>query len=180
MYKKTLSTFIVASFFLSGCSVTPQKTVKKVTPLPWKSIYGNSIPSNAIVAGHEASPYNQNLYVCRANYKGGLHIGKTRKKFNGCNIGFGGRELTIHNYQILADNNTDLKWIKTDGSKIPNNAIVAGYEASPYNQNLYVCRANYKGGLHIGKTRKKFNGCNIGFGGREITVKYYEVLTGIK
>ena len=173
-----------ALLLMSGCSATPPKTVTKVNPpkekLPWKSTYGSHIPNDAIIAGREASPDNQALYVCRANYSGGLHIGKTRKEFNGCNIGFGGREITVHKYQILADSSKTLQWVKTFGNNIPKSAIIAGREASPHNQALYICRANYNGGLHIGKTRKEFNGCNIGFGGREITVYDYEILTGVK
>ena len=68
------------------------------------------------------------------------------------------------------------KWVKASNGYIPDNAVViGGREAN--GQILFICRANYRGGVHPGKIRTEFGGCNIPWGGKEIVVRDYEVLT---
>ncbi len=59
------------------------------------------IPSNAMIAGHEKD--GTPLYVARAVYGGGLHPGKVRPGFKGANIPYGGKEITISQYEVLVD-----------------------------------------------------------------------------
>ena len=59
------------------------------------------MPFGAIVGGHEAAPGNEPLYICRATHNGGVHPGKLRAAFKGCNIGWGGRETVVADYEVL-------------------------------------------------------------------------------
>lgn len=61
-----------------------------------------------------------------------------------------------------------------EGGAIPMGAFDAGYEAD--GQTLYPCVVGYNGGWHPGRIRYGFDGCNFGYGGREITVPVYDVL----
>lgn len=64
-----------------------------------KSSYGN-VPSKAglvpIQAGKEG---NRILYVCRAAYQNGVHPGKIVGQ--NCNIGWGGQEIRVPQYEVL-------------------------------------------------------------------------------
>lgn len=66
--------------------------------MSWVSAQGGVIPSGAIKAGHEAD--GRDLYICRALYERGVHVGKVGASLRGCNIGFGGREVTIASYEV--------------------------------------------------------------------------------
>ena len=68
-----------------------------------------------------------------------------------------------------------LKWKSASNGHVPDSAMIAGREAD--GQVLFVCRAKYNGGTHPGKIRAEFKGCNIPWGGREIAIRKYEVLT---
>jgi len=52
---------------------------------------------NSWAAGHEAN--GTPLYVCRANYNGGVHPGKVVA--GNCNIGWGGNEIVLHSFEVL-------------------------------------------------------------------------------
>jgi predicted nucleic acid-binding Zn-ribbon protein len=147
----------------------------KTPPVKWVGASGGSIPSNALKGGMEHPPGKQTLYVCRAQFNGGTHPGKVRPAFRGCNIGWGGREHAVRNYQVLL-NNPSFTWVRASHGAIPNGAVKGGMEHPPGKQTLYVCRAHFNGGTHPGKVRPAFRGCNIGWGGREHAVRTYEVL----
>lgn len=68
-----------------------------------------------------------------------------------------------------------LSWTRASNGHVPDRAIIAGREAD--GQVLFICRAQYMGGTHPGKVRAEFKGCNIPWGGREIAIQKYEVLT---
>jgi hypothetical protein len=65
----------------------------------WISGSNGYLPPDAVQGGHEAN--GTPLYVCRARHLGGVHIGKFRADWRGCNIPYGGRELTLNSYQVL-------------------------------------------------------------------------------
>lgn len=128
---------------------------------------GDPLPMNAVVGGGQPSP-RATLYICRAEYRNGLHPGKLYK--GRCNIGWGGREVSLTDYQVLTSN-VDLNWIADSFGHIPNGAIEGG-EAD--NTPLFICQARYHGGMHPGKIWGE--NCNIGWGGDEITLRHYNVL----
>jgi hypothetical protein len=70
----------------------------------------------------------------------------------------------------------DVKWAASTG-RLPANAFIGGSEGS---RKLAVCRAAYKGGTHPGKVVA--GKCNIGWGGKEIVIGKFEVMTdkGVK
>jgi hypothetical protein len=70
----------------------------------------------------------------------------------------------------------DVKWAASTG-RLPANAFIGGSEGS---RKLAVCRAAYKDGTHPGKVVE--GKCNIGWGGKEIVIGKFEVMTakGVK
>ncbi len=69
-----------------------------------------------------------------------------------------------------------VKWAASTG-RLPANAFIGGSEGR---RKLAVCRAAYKGGTHPGKVVA--GRCNIGWGGKEIVISKFEVMTnkGVK
>jgi hypothetical protein len=146
---------------VSSIHIIQQPVVPMWVPLP----SSGQVPRDAVVGGQVSS---QNLYVCRAEYEGALHPGKLWR--GNCNIGFGGQEVVLNNYEVLiqASNST---WQSPINRRVPNGTVVGGQASG---QNLYVCRAEYEGALHPGKLWR--GNCNIGFGGQEVVLDNYEVL----
>ena len=67
-------------------------------------------------------------------------------------------------------------WVSAQGGAIPPGAEATGYEPGGF---LYSCRALIQGGgTHPGKVRPGFTGCYVPIGGRETSVRQYEVFTG--
>ena len=144
-------------------------------PDKWVNANGGHIPTYALKGGQEHPPGKQKLFVCRAEFNGGVHSGKVRPAFGACNIGWGGKEHAVRSYQVLL-NNPYFKWVPASGGAIPAKAVRSGQEHPPGKQALFVCRAKFNGGVHPGKVRPAFGGCNIGWGGQEHAVRNYEVL----
>ena len=67
------------------------------------------------------------------------------------------------------------RWNKETHGKIPPDSYIAGKESD--GKKLYICRVFHRGSLQIGKIRPGFGGCNIGFKGRELSKRKYQVLT---
>lgn len=120
-------------------------------------------------AGHEAN--GAPLYVCRASYNGGVHPGKVVA--GSCNIGWGGKEIVLHSFEVLSTNALREPGIWTSGIVPGHSYYSAGHEAN--GTSLYICRASYRGGLHPGKVVA--GKCNFGWGGNEIALPAFEVLT---
>lgn len=128
---------------------------------------GAPLPGDAVVGGGQSRP-PATLFVCRASYRGGMHPGKL---YNGyCNIGWGGNEIVMSHYEVLVSR-ASLGWVSASYGSIPPGAIEGGYHQSG---PLFVCQADYNGGVHPGKVVGQ--NCNFGWGGREISVPYYNVL----
>lgn len=153
---------------------------KIVVPAPstnlerWVAASGGTVPPGAVRGGTEHPPGMQALYVCRANFNNGTHPGKIRPGFGGCNIGWGGTEHAVANYEVLVGG--EFLWVADSGGQVPSGAYQGGVEHPPGNQKLYICRAAYNNGTHPGKVRPGFSGCNISWGGKELAVTKYEVL----
>lgn len=128
---------------------------------------GRPLPTNMVIGGQQSNP-NFTLFVCRANYNGGLHPGKLIA--GRCNIGWGGNEISLSHYEVLVAKRP-MAWIAAANGYVPPKAVIGGYQQ---NQQLAVCQAQYNGGTHPGKVVA--NMCNFGWGGREITIPYYNVL----
>lgn len=96
--------------------------------------------------------------------EGGLHIGKLRGAFGGVNVGWGGQEMMVPEYEVLTHFHG--KWVKASGGDVPANAIVGGHEAD--GSPLYIGQVKYMGGKHIGKVSLGLGGCNFSWGGKEL------------
>jgi hypothetical protein len=131
----------------------------------WVAVRNGQIPSNAFEGGRADG---QPLYICRTQYQNGTHVGKVVNRR--CNIGWGGREIVVNHFQVLVERRR-AHWVRT-GQNLPRGAVLAGRSPSG---DLYVCRVRHENGTHIGKL---FNGrCNIGWGGKELSLDNYEVLS---
>lgn len=83
-----------------------------------------------------------------------------------CLIGYGGKEQTIANYQVLI--NVSSSW------KYSNNGYGAALDAGWENGHaLFLCRASYRGGVHPGKVVG--DSCNISYGGREFPIRQFDL-----
>jgi hypothetical protein len=136
----------------------------------WADMFvGYPNPPFAVVGGNEPNaPYP--LFICHANYNGGIHPGKIVA--GKCNITWGGREISLNRYDVL-QSQAPLSWIAASNGFIPGNAVIGGYENG---KPIYICQANYNGGIHPGKIVGQM--CNIGYAGREISFPFYNVLVG--
>ena len=124
------------------------------------------LPRNAVRGGD--SPFGP-LYICRARYRDGVHLGKAVK--GQCLIGWGGREVDVRHFEILAGHG--LRWTRAWGGRIPPGAVGGGHAPDGA---LFVCRGHHRDGVHPGKL---YHGrCLIGWGGHEVALSNFEVLTG--
>jgi hypothetical protein len=151
----------------------------------WVRVRGN-IPANTVIAGEEKTADGtkwRDLRVCRA--AGTAHIGKTIG--NRCNYGYGGKELSTANVDVLTISGLEIDWVsKAQFEKDHDERSVAegrapvyyaGQENRPtgrYAGRTFVCRAKHKGNFHPGKV--VISDCMIGYGGDELQKGNYEVL----
>ncbi len=129
---------------------------------------GYPLPANAVLGGGENNP-SRGLYVCRASYQGGMFPGKLVA--GDCNISWGGDEIRLPRYQVLVSHMNKYGWLPANYGAIPPNAIPGGFENG---RTLYICQANWQGGVHPGKVLG--GGCDFGYGGIRISVPFYNVL----
>ncbi|MFN4282803.1 MAG: DUF3421 domain-containing protein [Alphaproteobacteria bacterium] len=117
-----------------------------------------------VIGGQEPG---RQLPICRANFNNGTHPGKVVD--GRCNISYGGREHQITSFQVLVGSGA--RWVGASGGQVPQGAFIGGQEPG---RQLPICRAAYNNGIHPGKLVAQ--NCNIGYGGREIEIRNYEVL----
>jgi len=130
----------------------------------WLRVPPGQIPAGAVGGGLAD---NTEMYVCRGFYNDGQHPGKTWQ--GRCNIGWGGQEVALTHYDVLVKPN-GLSWLPA-GQAANRRCLTAGQAGQ---ETQCVCRANFRGGVHPGKT---WHGrCNIGWGGQEFPLGDYEVL----
>jgi hypothetical protein len=130
---------------------------------------------DAVVGGSENQ---QPLAICRAAHQNGVHPGKLVGQ--NCNIGWGGREIVVNReFQVLVRNPiADAERLFPSNNWVSPNTMQVqatfhgGYEGRNW---MRVCRAKHNNGLHVGK--EVSGRCNIGWGGREIVLAQYEVLS---
>lgn len=131
----------------------------------FQTFTGGPFPPFAVAGGTE---HGHPLFVCRGHFHGGIHPGKIVD--NTCHISWGGNEIALPQYQVLVSP-ARLHWVPGSHGFVPKKAIKGGYEP---NRNLYICQANYNGGIHPGKIVGQV--CDIAWGGKEISLPQYKVL----
>ena len=130
------------------------------------------MPPNAIVAGKNGN--GQPLYVCRAQYEGGLYPGTLAGGSRDCSISCEGREYSLSQYEILVGNGYN--WVSVYNGEIPFDALPAGNEQK--GKILYICRGEVNSEWHAGKIRQTYSGCSVPYAGKELTALWYQVLVG--
>jgi hypothetical protein len=141
-------------------SVLSAPTVGDV--LKWVASTG-AVPANAVIGGQEPG---RTLPICRGAYQGGVHPGKVVA--GKCNIGWGGKEIILGSFEVLVSDNAKLAWVP---GPTATGMVIGGQEPG---RTLPICRIAYQGGVHPGKVVA--GKCNIGWGGKEITLGSFEVL----
>ncbi|ELR11179.1 uncharacterized protein ACA1_388690 [Acanthamoeba castellanii str. Neff] len=146
--------------------------------MSWVKVTNGQIPPNALVAGYEAD--GTALYVARAEHEGGQHPGKTSKPLGAIHFGWGGKEVTKSDYEVLCCNPRQLAcvhWVKMErGQQMPEKAWIGGKERDGH--GLCIARGKVHGGVHVGKAGNHLrDGMMVSYGGEEHTVAPYEVLT---
>lgn len=128
---------------------------------------GVPIPHRAVVGGGEGG---RPLYICRGQWRGGVHPGKIVGQT--CHISYAGKEIALPHYQVLVSN-IHFGWIAANRGFVPGNAIQGGQERG---RKLYICQAAFNGGMHPGKLVGQK--CNIAWGGNEVSIPQYNILVG--
>lgn len=84
-----------------------------------------------------------------------------------------GVEILKQNFEVLVGR--DVRWKKEKNGKVPRDAYPAG--RTPTGEVLYIGRAEHNGSVTIGKVHPTHGCLYIPYGGTEVSVKEYEVLT---
>ncbi|MBD1881581.1 MULTISPECIES: DUF3421 domain-containing protein [unclassified Coleofasciculus] len=164
--RATLLSFLPATLLLASSSAILAQNNSGYEALNWVGASNGDIPPNAVIGGSESG---RRLYICRAEYNGGVHPGKVVG--NNCNFGWGGEEILAPFYEVLtAPRNVRIVWIEASNGRVPAGAIAGGIEAD---RDLFICRASHNKGVHPGKIVA--SNCNISWGGQEILKRNYQV-----
>jgi hypothetical protein len=188
-YLPSLTAALLAALAAAGCTGAPdaQPTTEDVGTtasalLPkdpnWFDAGTTADWNRTIMTGWDSD--GTPLWPCRAEYAGGIHIGKSRADWTSCSIGYGGKEVYISTYQNLTVN-----WAPGSNGSIPSNAYAFGTDTpgagEVVGRTLYPCMAYVTAsGVTVpqpGKIGLGFSGCNVPFYGTEKVVTNYTVLT---
>eukprot|EP00842_Homolaphlyctis_polyrhiza_P001054 jgi/Hompol1/194/HPOL_005257-RA len=171
------------------------------------AVFGNTLNANThyelsvrrIQGLKDSSPF-MFLFTIRANYKGGLHLGKFGSHMPFPTIPYGGLEVEIKTeFEVLTEI-PGSRWVQVlSGAGVPPNAIPCGHEED--GRIFYLGRATVKESLIPGlsgastgwmgsligaslrtslcpgKAGPHMSGCNVAFGGSEYSgISPYEIL----
>nr|KAJ3402462.1 hypothetical protein HK105_004281 [Polyrhizophydium stewartii] len=155
--------------------VVENVTALAEAPVTWVGTTGNAIPANAIQGGEEAD--GQPLYIAR----GWIEV--SRNWWDGARISYGGKEITVRDYEILIGSLSAIRWVPARGplrvENFQETFIEGGREAS--GEPLFVARAKIvprgesRPGVHPGKAGPGLT-CHVAYGGEERMFEQYEVL----
>uniref|UniRef100_A0A2M3Z2W4 Putative farnesoic acid o-methyltransferase-like protein n=1 Tax=Anopheles braziliensis TaxID=58242 RepID=A0A2M3Z2W4_9DIPT len=148
---------------------TPPPITTPKPPAKWYKTYGNHVPSNAIPAGRFDGSRVQ--VIGRAWYKDNLIPGAVVDVAGVCYVAWHGQSHYVSTYEVLVD--TKGEFVPATGGNIPSNALRAGHTAK--GEDLYICRADYKGMKLLGKAQKSHKTCYVGYRGVEYGSAKYEI-----
>lgn len=89
-------------------------------------------------------------------------------------ISHGGMEILKHSFEVLVGH--DVKWKKEKNGRVPRDAFPGGRTQT--GEQLYIGRAEYNRSQTVGKVHPSHGCLYIAYGGKEVPLKDYEVLTG--
>ncbi|KDQ08953.1 hypothetical protein BOTBODRAFT_540120 [Botryobasidium botryosum FD-172 SS1] len=141
-------------------------------PFTWILAEGTNIPQGALEGGRDGD--GSPLYIARAYYEGGLHLGKAGRHLGkGASIPYGGKEVEVEKYEILLADPNRVKWV--DGNELQgSNPVEGGKEQD--GTPLYIGQAFYENGTHPGKFSQRLGGTHIAWGGKEVACDRYRIL----
>ncbi|XP_030027369.2 proline-rich protein 12 [Manduca sexta] len=157
----------------------PVKFVDSADLIDWVStnaINASTLSHKAFVGGKEGwdgSP----LWVIRAYHNGEFIPGKLAIKHRSAYVPHAGKEVPVHNFEVLCAPAHLLRWIPGSHGQVPVGAIPAGNTHT--GEPLYIARARQDKSITPGKVHPSHGCCYISFGGKEIAHKNYEVLCKI-
>jgi hypothetical protein len=134
--------------------------------MTWIAGVVHQIPPDAIAAGTEGG---ENFYVCRAGNRTGLHPGKIKQSSPGCAYAAEGDEIVATQFSLLVP-----KWVAGNAGTIPVTALPVGNEKQDL---LYLCRAQMRNTVQIGKIAEQLASCHVGMLGGENASPAYDVLS---
>ncbi|MBW0560859.1 hypothetical protein O181_100574 [Austropuccinia psidii MF-1] len=135
------------------------------------------IPNNAIEGGREGG---HSLYIGRAYFKGGLHVGKVSHHLGGCVIGWGGKEHNdFDKYEILCGDKNSVRWVNHPQHQGVIQAqgwqpVEGGREED--GRFLFVCQVQHEGGVHPCKAQDGTDFAIFSYGGKEKTSQEFNIL----
>ncbi|CAH2085541.1 unnamed protein product [Euphydryas editha] len=127
----------------------------------------------ALVVGREAwdgSP----LWAIRSHHSGHLIPGKLAIKHKAAYVPYYGKEVPVHNFEVLCAPSHAVHWLPASNGDIPTSAIIAGNTDT--GEPLFLGRTRHKGSVTPGKVQGSSGGIFISFAGKEISYQQYEVL----
>ena len=105
----------------------PQPDPQPQPEFRWLAAANGNITSAPVVGGNEG----RDLYVCRIQHQGGVHLGKLIAG-DACRIGYGAKEVKSSNYEVLQKSNA-FQFISPSNGQIPQNALAGGTEPNGKN-----------------------------------------------
>ncbi len=156
------------SFGFGGRQVTETRyqVLWQAPWMTWVPGIAHQLVQSAIAAGTEGGEL---FYICRAADAAGLHPGKIKPSSPGCSIASDGRELLARQFSLLVP-----RWVEGNAGTIPVSALPVGNE---HDDLLYLCRAQMRRTVQVGKVNEQLASCRIGMAGGEIPSPAYEVLS---
>lgn len=163
----TINVLAAGSGYSSSRTVQPALGYHHAEPRPsWVSVSRQTIPAGAVVGG---SLLNKDaVYICRANYRGNLHIGKYIA--GRCYIAANKHEITSNTFEVLTSV-APIAWQEGSYGSKPLHAFPGGRNK---HHTLYICQAEYANSTHPGQLIDKH--CHFGFNGEEFMTPYYNML----
>ena len=127
-----------------------------------------------VIGGNDVN--GEAIYVGRALHEGDCIPGKVVASHHVCYVPWGGNENAHHTYQVLTNpNHSELVWVPSGNGHAPTGALVGGQQSD--GTPLYIGRAHHNGSMVVGKVHPNHHVLYIPFGGEEVAIHSYEVLT---
>jgi hypothetical protein len=134
--------------------------------LTWSAGIVHQIERDAVLAGSEGA---ETFYVCRAADQAGLHTGKVKQDGPGCSISSAGKETVTTRFSVLA-----VRWLPGHAGTIPAAALPVGSDGESL---LFLCRAQIRDTVQIGKIDEELASCHVGMMESEVTNQSYDILS---
>ncbi|XP_059053665.1 uncharacterized protein LOC131847952, partial [Achroia grisella] len=117
----------------------PVRVVEHAEDIEWVSA---STTSFEHLRGKALEVDTKRYWIVRAHHERELIPGKLLPQIKSANIPYGGREVSVHNFEVLCAKTGAVRWLSSSGGKVPPGAIAAGYTES--GEPLYVAKADHK------------------------------------